>query len=98
MTKININTSSLNKDILPNFNDAIDHLNKSLELFSQIIIPPNYKYIEEVKELNKKIEIVRNNLKDYYNSYDNASKHFDILNDDLLQQINSFKNINIYKK
>ena len=98
MTKININTSELNRDLLPNFNDAIDHLNKSLELFSQMVIPPDYKYITEVKELNKKLEITRDNLRDYYNSYSNASTHFDNLNDDLLQQIHNFKNINIYKK
>ena len=98
MTKINIDTSELNRDLLPNFNDAIDHLNKSLELFSQIVIPPNYKYINELTELNKQLENARNNLRDYYNSYKKASIHFDNINEDLLQQINHFKNINIFKK
>ncbi len=98
MTKINVNTSELNRDVLPFFKDAIDHLNKSLELTSQITPPQDYQYLKEYLEFNKKMEKVRDLLRDYYNAYSNASNHFENLNEDLLQQINKIKNINIFKK
>ena len=98
MTKLNINTTDLKKDVLPIFKDAIDHLNKSMELSSQLTIPNDYNFINEVKELQKKLEVVRNDLRDYYNSYNNGALHFDELNDNLLQQINDIKSVNIFKK
>ncbi len=98
MTKLNINTNDLKKDVLPIFKDAIDHLNKSMELSSQLNVPDDYKYKDEIKEFQKKLEIVRNKYRDYYNSYENAALHFDELNENLLQQINDIKSINIYKK
>ena len=98
MTKLSVNTDSLNKDLIPYLDKALDNLNKSYELSTKLVTPDDYPYIEEIENLKRRIEELKNKIRDYNNSYKLASNHFNDLNENLLLEIKNIKNINIFKK
>ena len=89
MTKILVNTNNLNKDLSSYLDKALDRLNKSYELSTKLVTPPDYPFIDEIELLKRTIESIKRLVNDYNNSYKIASNHFDELNDNLLLDIKS---------
>ena len=98
MTKISINTDNLDRDLIPYLDKALDNLNKAFEIATQLVIPEDYAFINEIETMKHEIERLKNITRDYNNNYKITSEHFKNLNNDLLLAIKNIKNINIFKK
>lgn len=98
MTKVNVNTDTLDRDLIPYLDKALDSLNKAYEISTQLVAPEDYAFISEIEAMKHTIEKLRNITRDYDNSYKITSDHFKAINNNLLLDIKNIKNINIFKK
>ena len=63
MTKVSINTDNLDRDLIPYLDKALDNLNKAFEIATQLVIPEDYAFINEIETMKHEIERLKNEKK-----------------------------------
>lgn len=90
MAVINYNSTNIKKIILPSLSTSIVSLKNSYNIFSQLSIPQDFKYKNQLKSLNQELKFKLDKLSDIYNKIEASSNMF---NSSEIQFQNGINNI-----
>lgn len=95
MTKLRINTTNIEKDVIPNIESAITYLNKAINNVGTLNIPNDFEYDKYLGQLMQKNRDTSNKLVSKKNKIIKTIENYEKASMTNVSNVSDIKNVNL---